>query len=160
MPVRVHDRINSVMHRIKEAQLTEGRTIGLTDAAEELGFDPEGIEAAAKTRKILSLDMPIKDSAGGLGRTIGDLIVDGRISVEDQVSADDMHERACKLLSILSEKEAGILRLRFGFTEDERPWTLEEIGTKYNLTRERIRQIEARSLRKIRKSKHYLAGLT
>jgi RNA polymerase primary sigma factor len=61
-----------------------------------------------------------------------------------------LREHVERVLATLKEREAGILRLRFGLGSDRREHTLEEVGTAYNVTRERIRQIEAKALRKMR----------
>lgn len=104
------------------------------------------LEAAAGT---LSLDHPI-DEAGDLvlGDTLEQEIM---VSAEDLAIQEHLKEQIAESLGTLSNMEERVLRLRFGLDSDD-PMTLKEIGDKMNLSRERIRQIEAQALGKLRKS--------
>lgn len=82
-----------------------------------------------------------------------DLIPDNNSSLEETIVFKDLGENLDKILSTLSPREKEILELRFGLKNNE-PNTLQEIGDKYNLTRERIRQIESKALKKIRKTNY------
>lgn len=82
-----------------------------------------------------------------------DLIPDNNSSLEETIVFKDLGENLDKILSTLSPREKEILELRFGLKNNE-PNTLQEIGDKYNLTRERIRQIESKTLKKIRKTNY------
>lgn len=82
-----------------------------------------------------------------------DLIPDNNYSLEETIVFKDLEENLDKILSTLSSREKEILELRFGL-RDNKPNTLQEIGDKYNLTRERIRQIESKALKKIRKTNY------
>lgn len=82
-----------------------------------------------------------------------DLIPDNNYSLEETIVFKDLEENLDKILSTLSSREREILELRFGL-KDNKPNTLQEIGDKYNLTRERIRQIESKALKKIRKTNY------
>ncbi|HHV25790.1 RNA polymerase sigma factor RpoD/SigA [Anaerosalibacter bizertensis] len=82
-----------------------------------------------------------------------DLIPDNNYSLEETIVFKDLEENLDKILSTLSPREKEILELRFGL-RDNKPNTLQEIGDKYNLTRERIRQIESKALKKIRKTNY------
>ncbi|MBW4827677.1 MAG: RNA polymerase sigma factor RpoD/SigA [Clostridiaceae bacterium] len=82
-----------------------------------------------------------------------DLIPDNNSSLEETIVFKDLGENLDKILSTLSPREKEILELRFGLKNNE-PNTLQEIGNKYNLTRERIRQIESKALKKIRKTNY------
>ncbi|MEY8303988.1 sigma-70 family RNA polymerase sigma factor [Anaerosalibacter bizertensis] len=82
-----------------------------------------------------------------------DLIPDNNYSLEETIVFKDLEENLDKILSTLSPREKEILELRFGL-KDNKPNTLQEIGDKYNLTRERIRQIESKALKKIRKTNY------
>jgi len=110
--------------------------------------------AAAKVRRIMrlslepmSLEMPIgAEEDSSLGDFIEDESVLGPM---DAVSRELLKEQMQDALHSLSERERRVLKLRFGL-EDARSWTLEEVGDKLGVTRERIRQIEAKALRKLR----------
>jgi RNA polymerase primary sigma factor len=98
-------------------------------------------------REPLSLD----ETVGDEGETrLGELIEDAHAVVaDDAVSFMSLQEELRTMLAGLSDREAGILRLRFGLV-DGRPRTLDEIGRIYGVTRERIRQIEAKTMTKLR----------
>ena len=88
----------------------------------------------------------IKTPEGG---TVIKIPIEDEVSVEELVALKIAQERIEIALSTLTEKEQRILRLRFGL-DDGKEWTLEEIGQMFNVTRERIRQIEAKALKKLR----------
>ncbi len=127
---------------------------------QELGHDPQPEEIAAKmdmpverVREILkiaqepvSLETPIGEEEDS---HLGDFIPDDEAQEpEEAASFVLLREALDKELATLSEREAQVLRLRFGM-EDGRARTLEEVGREFNVTRERIRQIEAKALRKL-----------
>ena len=81
---------------------------------------------------------------------MGDFIQDDHVQVPlDAATYTLLHEQLMEVLDTLTEREQKVLRLRFGL-DDGRPRTLEEVGKEFNVTRERIRQIEAKALRKLR----------
>jgi RNA polymerase primary sigma factor len=95
----------------------------------------------------LSLESPVGDEDDSeLGMFIEDMIT----ATPSQIAFQNMlRDRVDKVLSTLSPREARILRLRFGL-DDNHPYTLEEVGAKFGLTRERIRQIEGKALKRLR----------
>ena len=128
---------------------------------QELGHDPSAEEIAAemnmpvdKVRDILkiaqepvSLETPIGEEEDS---HLGDFIQDDHVQVPvDAATYTLLHEQLMEVLDTLTEREQKVLRLRFGL-DDGRPRTLEEVGRQFNVTRERIRQIEAKALRKLR----------
>ncbi|MGN1407541.1 RNA polymerase sigma factor RpoD [Lactobacillus sp.] len=128
---------------------------------QDLGRDPEPEEIAAemdittkKVREILkisqepvSLETPIGEEDDS---HLGDFIEDKDAMSPEQHAANEMlKEQLSEVLSTLSEREADVLRLRFGL-DDGKTRTLEEVGQHFDVTRERIRQIEAKALRKLR----------
>ena len=105
------------------------------------------VELIGIAREPLSLDQTIGDE-GDL--RVGDLIEDtGAVIAFDAASAVLLSEQIRHVLSGFTAREAGIIRLRFGLT-DGRPRTLDEIGRAYGVTRERIRQIETKTMTKLR----------
>ena len=95
----------------------------------------------------VSLETPIGEEEDS---HLGDFIQDNNVEVTaDAATYTLLHEQLMDVLSTLTEREQKVLRLRFGL-DDGRPRTLEEVGRQFNVTRERIRQIEAKALRKLR----------
>lgn len=119
--------------------------------ADEIGTPPEYVEYGLMIRQnylsYSSLDVPVgEDESTELLELIKD---DEAISVENEVSYIFLREQLDTVIETLTDREQKILRLRFGL-DDGRARTLEEIGQEFNVTRERIRQIEAKALRKLR----------
>ena len=109
------------------------------------------VERAAEIRKMaqepVSLETPIGEEEDS---HLGDFIQDDNVMVpQDAAAFTLLHEQLMEVLLTLTEREQKVLRLRFGL-DDGRPRTLEEVGRQFNVTRERIRQIEAKALRKLR----------
>ena len=95
----------------------------------------------------VSLETPIGEEEDS---HLGDFIQDEHVMVPaDAATFTLLHEQLMEVLDTLTEREQKVLKLRFGL-EDGRPRTLEEVGKEFNVTRERIRQIEAKALRKLR----------
>jgi RNA polymerase primary sigma factor len=128
---------------------------------QELGREPTNEELAArldlpvaKIRKVMrvaqepvSLETPVGEEDES---HLGDFIVDSaHVSPSEQMINVNLHEQTSEVLKSLSEREEKIIRLRFGL-EDGSEHTLEEVGQNFAVTRERIRQIEAKALRKLR----------
>ncbi|MDO8486841.1 MAG: sigma factor-like helix-turn-helix DNA-binding protein [Candidatus Curtissbacteria bacterium] len=114
---------------------------------------PEAIAAALATEKLLSLDQPVTVNGEAIEEGWGAIIQDNTQNVEDEAMVNALKSQIRTTLStILSPREFGIISLRFGIA-DGNTHTLEEIGRIYNVTRERIRQIEARAMSKLRASK-------
>jgi RNA polymerase sigma factor (sigma-70 family) len=124
-----------------------GREPTVTELADETGLTAERVEAALRAAPdLVSLSAAVGEDAGELG----DLLADDRAVVPFEAAAlalasDDLRA----LLGFLNDREREILSLRFGLDTD-RPLTLDELGQRYNVTRERIRQIEAKALTKLR----------
>ena len=105
------------------------------------------VEIQQYAREPISLDQTIGDEGDS---HIGDFIEDSEAVVAlDAVSFTLLQDQLASVLSTLTEREAGVVRLRYGFT-DGRAWTLDEIGQIYGVTRERIRQIESKTMSKLR----------
>ena len=103
----------------------------------------------------VSLETPIGEEEDS---HLGDFIQDNNVEVPaDAATYTLLHEQLMDVLSTLTEREQKVLRLRFGL-DDGRPRTLEEVGRQFNVTRERIRQIEAKALRKLMSKKIWEAG--
>jgi RNA polymerase primary sigma factor len=107
------------------------------------------VELGELGRATISLETPLGDHDGD-GARLGDIIADDAIeSPADAVSALETVDEAHRVLSALTPREERILRLRYGIGQAEEQ-TLEQVGRQFSLTRERIRQIEAHALKKLR----------
>ena len=150
IPVHMMERISKVA---RAESLYIGLSIGdrIKKISEELSMTEEAVEECLILRKnylsYASLDAPIGDEEGA---ELGDMVPEEDVlSVEDIVTDRDLRYRLENVLSTLTHREELVLRHRFGF-DDSRARTLEEVGTQYNVTRERVRQIESKALRKLR----------
>ncbi len=149
IPVYMVDLINRIMAVSDRLGCELGREPSVEEIAESLGAAEEKIRDALKfTKGAVPLE-PIVDEEGDV--YYGGLMADRSCPPPSSYAARMLlREQIEKVLKTLSEKESEILRYRFGF-KDDCPRTLEEVGAIFNVTRERIRQIEADALRKLRR---------
>ena len=148
IPVHMIETINKLM-RIQKQLLQEfGRESTPEELSDEMELPVERIRAILKiAQQPISLQSPIGDSDD---THFGDFIEDKSADKPDEMTAFSLlKEKIGDVLETLTEREQEVLTLRFGLT-DGYPRTLEEVGRKFNVTRERIRQIEAKALRKMR----------
>ena len=148
IPVHMIETINKLM-RIQKQLLQEfGREATPEELAEEMDLAVDRVRAILKiAQQPISLQSPIGDSED---THFGDFIEDKAAEKPDEVTAFSLlKEKISDVLLTLTEREQEVLTLRFGLV-DGYPRTLEEVGRKFNVTRERIRQIEAKALRKMR----------
>ncbi|MCP4049950.1 MAG: RNA polymerase sigma factor RpoD [bacterium] len=150
--IRVPVHMVETIYKVKKASRVLMQDLGRKPTDEEIAQKTElPFEAIIAIRKYsqvpLSLEMPIGDEDSS---QLGDFIEDRNIDAPDNITMRNiLREELIKSMDILTEREQMILKLRFGF-DDGRPRTLEEVGRVYNVTRERIRQIEEKALRKLR----------
>lgn len=149
VPVHMSELINKIKRASRELTVKLHRDPTEAEIAKKLGVnEQEVIEANKYVISMSSLDTPI----GGEDEevTIGSFIADPNISDPvENCERQDLHNALNKVLSTLSEREANILKLRFGF-DGNQPMTLEEVGQQYGITKERVRQIEIKALQKMR----------
>lgn len=148
IPVHMHEVINQSIQVTRQLVQELGHEPSADEVAERLEIPVEKVRAVLKiAQNPVSLETPIGDEKDG---QLGDLLADKEAVSPDQ-AADFalLKERIAKVLGTLKEREAEILRLRFGLI-DGTAHTLEEVGNIYKVTRERVRQIEAKALRKLR----------
>lgn len=120
----------------------------LPELAKAAGLPVTRVQMLMETaRSAASLDTPI--GGNELGPTVKDSVEDEREAADEEFGSDSLRNDMEAMLLELPEREARVVRLRFGL-DDGKEWTLEEIGEALNVTRERIRQIEAKALRKLR----------
>jgi RNA polymerase primary sigma factor len=148
VPVHMIESVNKVNRVSREIRQAKGREATLAEIAEKTEMSEASLQKVFSiAREPLSLDTPIGDDGSA---NIGDLVADDTIvSPLDAVTAELMTQSTHQLLDSLSLRESQILRMRFGINM-ETEHTLEEVGNHFKLTRERIRQIEAKALVKLR----------
>lgn len=125
-----------------------GREPTTEELAEAAGIDPERVaELEAVVHGTLSLDLPVGE---GASRTLGEFLVDDSEDSPYELTIRRLAQQQVRdVMALLTDREREILALRFGLG-GSRPMTLEELGKKFHVTRERVRQIEARTLAKLR----------
>ena len=148
IPVHMVETINRLIRTSRRLQQELGREPTSEEIGRELELSPEKVREIQKiSQEPVSLEMPIGEEEDS---NLGDFIEDHKAPAPaDAASAQMLKEQMDDVLGSLSERERKVLELRFGL-EDGRARTLEEVGKEFGVTRERIRQIEAKALRKLR----------
>jgi len=149
IPVHMVDTMNKLSRTTRQLIQELGREPSYEEIGSRLNISPEKVEGgmALFFRQPMSLDMPIGEDADS---RLGDLVEDrGSLAPTEATSQQLLKEQIDRVLNELTEREKRILQLRFGL-KDGHPRTLEEVGKEFNVTRERIRQIEGKALRKLR----------
>ena len=155
IPVHMVETINKVKKTSNMLLHRDGRDPTPEDIADELGMPVEKVRDILRiSQEPVSLETPIGEEEDS---HLGDFIPDeDALSPADAAAMTFLKSKVNEVLETLTPREAEVLRLRFGL-KDGTPQTLEEVGKAFNVTRERIRQIEAKALRKLRhpsRSKH------
>lgn len=147
IPVHMVETINRFIRTSRKLMQELGREPTPEEVAKEMGIEPEKVREIIKvSQEPTSLEAPVGEEKDS---TLGDFIPDEEIRPEDQASAELLKAHLAEVLDTLNDREKKVLKLRFGL-EDGRQRTLEEVGKEFGVTRERIRQIEAKALRKLR----------
>ena len=163
LPVHITEELNKIKKAQRKFAQEQGRTPTLEDIASELKMTPDQVrEVLLRVPRSVSLDTKVgkeKDTE------LGDLLETDDISPEDLLMRESLQRDLHKLLADLSSRERDVIRLRYGLG-DGNPYSLAEIGRALDLSRERVRQIEAKALQKLRQPKRrnqvrdYLEALT
>jgi RNA polymerase primary sigma factor len=149
--IRVPVHMSDVMNRVSRTQTRLAQTLGRGPTAEEIAKEleltPQRVEEIQRlTRETISLESPVGDSES----TLRDFIEDEFAPQPDEIAADAMAKRSLELvLAGLPERERKILELRYGLTGED-PMTLEQVGKTFGVTRERVRQMELKTLRRLK----------
>ena len=149
IPVHMVETINKLFRTTRELIQELGHEPSYEEIGSRLNISPEKVEGimALFFHQPISLDTPIGDDADS---RLADFVEDhDSLAPTEATSQQLLKEQIDKVLSELTEREKRVLQLRFGLT-DGRARTLEEVGSEFNVTRERIRQIEGKALRKLR----------
>ena len=155
IPVHMVETINKLTRVSRLLTQRYGREPTPAEIAKEMNISEERVREIQKiAQDPVSLETPIGEEEDS---HLGDFIEDETTTTpSDSVSTTMLKETLLSVLNSLTPREEKVLRLRYG-VDDGRPRTLEEVGKEFNVTRERIRQIEAKALRKLRhpsRSKH------
>jgi RNA polymerase primary sigma factor len=148
VPVHMYEQINRLARVSRQLVQELGRDPTVEEIAQELGVNPKKVERIIKvSQRPLSLEMPVGEEDDSF---LGDFIEDSDApSPTDQASQQLLREQIDDIFASLTPREVRILQLRFGLV-DGYSYTLEEVGKKFGVTRERIRQIEAQALGRLR----------
>jgi len=151
IPQKMADQISLMKKKVAKLKAELGRDPIREEIAREMGLTETDIEDL----EILGeRNLSLSDKSGDEEREVEDKLSDtASPSVEYQIIKSAVQHQIRDILGELDEKEALVLRLRFGL-DDDRPLTLQEIGRRLNLTRERIRQIEQKAMRKLSRSQN------
>ncbi len=148
IPVHMVETINKLYRISRKLMQDLGREPTAEEIAEEAEIEPDRVREIFKiAQEVASLEAPVGEDGESF---LGDFIPDDRqLSPVDAASKQLLKDHLDEVLSTLSDREAKVLRLRFGL-EGDKQMTLEEVGKVFGVTRERIRQIEAKALRKLK----------
>lgn len=148
IPVHMVETINKLIRVSRQLIQEKGREATPEEIAEEMGISEDKVREILKiAQEPVSLETPIGEEEDS---HLGDFIPDEDVPAPAEAAAFSMlKEQLVEVLDTLTEREQKVLKLRFGL-EDGRARTLEEVGKRFDVTRERIRQIEAKALRKLR----------
>jgi len=166
LPVHIHDQLNSLRKLERELHSELGREPTIEEVAAKSQLTTEKIEFLKRVaQNALSMEQELttsksKGSGAGTGGsqggassdrglTLGDLLGDPESQPVEQASYQMLKDDISRLICTLNSREQAVIRMRFGL-DDGKAKTLEEIGRRFSVTRERIRQIEARALHKLR----------
>ena len=155
IPVHMIETINKLVRTQRRLTQELNREPTMEELSKEMDMEPEKIEYINKIRQeTSSLDAGIGRDGDEEDSVLGDFIEDeDTISPEESATNQLLKEKVAEVLSSLSDREQKIVRMRFGLDNGGKSHTLEEVGQQFAVTRERIRQIEAKALAKLRKHK-------
>jgi RNA polymerase primary sigma factor len=148
MPVHVVEKLNKIMRTERKLRAERGREPSSMEIASELDLSLEEVDQIRRSAQTpVSLEKPVGDDEES---EFGHFITDELAPLPDELAEDVLRREALtKILGTLSERERRVLELRYGLN-GEQPRTLDEVGRTFQVTRERIRQIENQSLKKLR----------
>jgi RNA polymerase sigma factor (sigma-70 family) len=160
LPVHIHDQLNGLRKSERELKSELGRDSTIAELSARAGLTSEKIDFLNRvSQQAVSMETELtstksKGSSAGMGGadnrlTLGDIMGDPDQKPVDQASYQMLKDDLSRLICTLNSREQAVIRMRFGL-DDGKAKTLEEIGRRFSVTRERIRQIEARALHKLR----------
>ncbi len=159
LPIHITEKLNKIKKAQRELSQQKGRAATVAELAEELDLTPKQVrDYLERSRQPLSLDLRVGDNQD---TELGDLLEDDGQSPEDFATHSSLQFDLERLMEDLTSQQKEVIALRFGLL-DGQPLTLAKIGSRLNISRERVRQIEREALSKLRKRKaniqEYLAS--
>jgi len=153
IPVHMYERINKYTRAMRKLTQELGQEPSMDELANEMEMPMYKVEQIMRVaQKSLSLEMPVGEEEDG---HLGDFIEDkASLPPMEMATQKLLQEQVSGVLNSLSPREGRVVQLRFGL-KDGHAHTLDEVGKKFGVTRERVRQIEAKALRKLRHPRHY-----
>lgn len=158
LPVHIHDQLHSLRKHEREIKAEFGRDAKMEELTARTSFTAEKIDFLNRvSQQSLSMEQEMTSSKskgsaagdGGNSLRLGDVLDDPDQKPVDQAAYQMLKDDLSRLICTLNSREQAVIRMRFGL-DDGKSKTLEEIGRRFSVTRERIRQIEARALHKLR----------
>jgi RNA polymerase nonessential primary-like sigma factor len=148
LPVHLVEQVNKLARIKRDLHQSLGREATHEELAKEVGLTPEKVaDLLDHARDPVSLDMPVGSEEDA---PLGDFIEDGEATdAESAVISGLLHDDLRRVLSTLDDREQSVIRLRYGL-DDGQPHTLDQIGKRFGLSRERVRQIEREVMSKLR----------
>jgi RNA polymerase primary sigma factor len=148
MPVHIVEKLNKIVRTERKLRAEFGREPLAAEIAEELELETDEVESIRRSSQApVSLEKPVGDEEES---EFGHFLTDETEALPDEVAEEQLRKAALRrVLGSLSPRERRVLELRYGL-DGEHPRTLDEVGRAFNVTRERIRQIENQSLKKLR----------
>jgi len=163
LPVHITEKLNKIKKAQRKISQEKGRTATMEDIATELDMTAAGVrEVLLRVPRAVSLETKVGKERD---TELGDLLETQDISPEETMMREALQRDLQKLLTDLTSRERDVIQMRFGLG-DGQPYSLAEIGRALDLSRERVRQIEAKALQKLRQPKRrnqvrdYLESLT
>ncbi|MBD2462418.1 RNA polymerase sigma factor SigC [Oscillatoria sp. FACHB-1407] len=163
LPVHITEKLNKIKKAQRKISQEKGRTASIEDIAAELDMTPPQVrEVLLRVPRAVSLETKVGKERD---TELGELLETDGISPEEMLMREALHRDLQQLLTDLTSRERDVIRMRFGLG-DGHPYSLAEIGRALDLSRERVRQIEAKALQKLRQPKRrnrvrdYLESLT
>jgi RNA polymerase primary sigma factor len=148
MPVHIVEKLNKIVRTERKLRAELGREPLAIEIGKELELDPDEVDSIRRSSQPpVSLEKPVGDEEES---EFGHFLTDENEALPDEVAEEELRKAALRrVLGSLSPRERRVLELRYGL-DGEHPRTLDEVGRTFNVTRERIRQIENQSLKKLR----------
>jgi RNA polymerase nonessential primary-like sigma factor len=151
LPVHITEKLNKIKKAQRKISQEKGRTASIEDIAAELDMTPPQVrEVLMRVPRAVSLETKVGKERD---TELGDLLETDDISPEETMMREALHRDLQQLLTDLTSREQDVIRMRFGLSDDGQPYSLAEIGRALDLSRERVRQIEAKALQKLRQPK-------
>jgi RNA polymerase nonessential primary-like sigma factor len=164
LPVHITEKLNKIKKAQRKISQEKGRTASIEDIARELEMQPAQVrEVLLRVPRSVSLETKVGKERD---TELGDLLETEEVTPEETLMRESLRRDLLQLLADLTSRERDVIQMRFGLGSDGHPYSLAEIGRALDLSRERVRQIEAKALQKLRQPKRrnrvrdYLESLT